>query len=157
DRLAFLQDLRAHGPIVRVTIGPKEVTVVNAPALIQEMLTGQADHFSKGLLFEKLKLFGNNALPVAEGPSHLAHRRLMQPALHRQQIGGYIQTMRDTVGPAVAAWQDQDVLDLKTEMQLLTQNTVMSVLFSARPASGPAPAILQSVDRVFTAALRRAL
>lgn len=157
DRLAFLQDLRSHGPIVRITIGPKEVTVVNAPALIQEMLTAQADHFSKGLLFEKLKLFGKDALPVAEGQPHLARRRLMQPALHRQQVGGYVQTMQETVGPAVAAWHDRDVLDLKTEMQLLTQNTVMSVLFSARPDSGPARAILQSVDRVFTAALRRAL
>src|SRR5690242_16251505 len=103
DRLAFLQHLRSYGPIVRVTIGPKDVIVVNAPALIQEMLTSQADRFTKGLLFEKLKIFGEDALPVAEGKPHLLRRRLMQPAFHRQQVGGYIETMRDTVAPAVAA------------------------------------------------------
>lgn len=157
DRLAFLQRLRAYGPIVRITVGPKEVTVVNAPGLIQEMLTVKADEFTKGLLFEKLKLFGEDALPVAEGKPHLARRRMMQPAFHRQKVSGYIETMRDTVAPAIASWQDGDVLDLKTEMQLMTQNTVMSVLFSTRPHPAPAHAILQSVDRVFTAALRRAL
>ncbi|MET7490294.1 cytochrome P450 [Streptomyces sp. NPDC005538] len=157
DRLAFLQRLRAYGPIVRITVGPKEVTVVNAPDLIQEMLTVKADEFTKGLLFEKLKLFGKDALPVAEGKPHLTRRRLMQPAFHRQQVNGYIETMRDTVTPAITSWQHGDVLDLKTEMQLMTQNTVMSVLLSARPHPEPAHAILQSVDRVFTAALRRAL
>ena len=67
DRLAFLQRLRAYGPIVRITAGPKTVTVVNSPDLIQEMLTGKSHHFTKGLLFEKLRLFGKDALPRFKG------------------------------------------------------------------------------------------
>jgi cytochrome P450 len=157
DRLAFIQRLRAYGPIVRITVGPKSVTVVNSPELIHEMLTSKADQFSKGLLFEKLKLFGKDALPVAEGKPHLRRRRLMQPAFHREKISGYVDTMRDTVEPSIAGWRDGTELDLKTEMQLMTQGTVMSVLFSSNPDRKPARAILDSVDTVFMAALRRAL
>lgn len=157
DRLAFIQRLRTHGPIVRITIGPKSMTVVNSPELMHKMLTSQADEFTKGLLFEKLKLFGKDALPVAEGKPHLRRRRLMQPAFHRRQIDGYVNTMRKTVEPYIAAWNGGTPLDLKTEMQLMTQGVVMSALFSATPPRDPAYTILHSVDTVFKTALRRAM
>ena len=157
DRLAFLQGLREHGPIVRFSIGPKTVTVINSPDLLQEMLTTKSRHFSKGLLFEKLKLFGKDALPVAEGSRHLTRRRLMQPAFHRRQVDGYIRTMHTTVDPMIAAWQSMGPLDLKTEMQLMTQNVVMAALFSTTPDRESGHAILESVDTLFAAALRRAL
>ncbi|MFE7444045.1 cytochrome P450 [Streptomyces chartreusis] len=157
DRLAFLQGLREHGPIVRITIGPKTVTVINSPALLQEMLTTKSNHFSKGLLFEKLKLFGKDALPVAEGSRHLTRRRLMQPAFHHQQVDQYLGTMYSTVDPMITAWQGMGPLDLKTEMQLMTQNVVMAALFSTTPDRDTGHAILKSVDTLFAAALRRAL
>ncbi|MFD8589890.1 cytochrome P450 [Streptomyces sp. NPDC059637] len=156
-RLAFLQQLRAHGPIVRIALGPKSVTVINSPELIHQMLTVQSSHFTKGLLFEKLKLFGKDALPVADGPRHLTRRRLMQPAFHRERVTGYVRTMRDTAASAIDAWSEGGELDLKTEMQLMVQNVVMAAAFSATPAPHTAHAILTSVDTLFKAALRRAL
>ncbi|MFE6977162.1 cytochrome P450 [Streptomyces sp. NPDC057682] len=157
DRLAFLQHLRTHGPIVRIALGTKSVTVVNSPELIHQMLTARSNAFTKGLLFEKLKLFGNDALPVADGPGHLTRRRLMQPAFHREQVTGYVRTMRDTATSAIGAWCEGDDLDLKTEMQLIAQNIVMSTAFSTTPGPRAAHAILTSVDTLFKAALRRAL
>lgn len=157
NRLAFLQSLRKHGPIVRISVGPKAVTVINSPNLLQEMLTTQSKYFSKGLLFEKLKLFGKDALPVAEGSRHLTRRRLMQPAFHHRQIDTYIRTMYTTVDPMIAAWQGMGPLDMKTEMQLITQNVVMAALFSTTPNRDTGHAILKSVDTLFAAALRRAL
>ncbi|MFD3919537.1 cytochrome P450 [Streptomyces sp. NPDC058595] len=157
DRLAFVQRLRKHGPVVRVAVGPKTLTVVNSPELMHKMLTSQADEFTKGLLFEKLKLFGKDALPVAEGKPHLRRRRLMQPAFHRQQVAGYVDTMREAVEPYVAGWDGGTPLDVKTEMQLMAQGVVMSALFSAAPRREPAHTILDSVDTVFKTALRRAL
>ncbi|MBP0458837.1 cytochrome P450 [Streptomyces montanisoli] len=157
DRLAFIRKLREGGPAVRVTFGPKKMLVVNSPEMIHEMLTVKSGQFSKGLLFEKLKLFGKDALPVAEGRPHLVRRRLMQPKFHREKIGGYVTAMRDTVEPSIAAWRDGGTLDLKTEMQLMTQGVVMSVLFSSNPPRDPALTILHSVDSVFMAAIRRAL
>lgn len=157
DRLAFIQRLRTHGPVVRIAVGPKTLTVVNSPELMHKMLTSQADEFTKGLLFEKLKLFGKDALPVAEGKPHLRRRRLMQPAFHRQQIAGYVDTMRTAVEPYVASWDGGTPVDVKTEMQLMAQGVVMSALFSATPRRAPAATILNSVDTVFKTAIQRAL
>lgn len=157
SRLKFMQDVRAHGPIVRIRLGPKSVAVVNDPALIHEMLTRQADAFSKGLLLEGLKLFSKDALPVTEGRAHLARRRQMQPPFHREIVRSYVEKMVSTTAPAIESWDPATTLDMKTEMQLLTQNVVMSALFSSVPAREPARVILDSVDTVFRAALLRVL
>ncbi|MFJ1551937.1 cytochrome P450 [Streptomyces sp. NPDC088246] len=158
DRLAYVQRLRTYGPIVQLVIGPnKTITVINSFEMLQEMLTRKSDHFNKGLLFEKLKIFGGDPLPVAEGKPHLKRRRLMQPALHREHVKGYIETMRATAQPSVSAWRDQEILHVCNEMQLMAQGVVMAALFSSNPERGPAQTILDSVDTVFKAALTHAM
>ncbi|MFE2023186.1 cytochrome P450 [Streptomyces sp. NPDC059499] len=157
DRLAYVQKLRSYGPIVRLDIGPKPIVVINSHELLHDVLTRQSQHFNKGLLFEKLKLFGGNPLPVAEGKQHLNRRRMMSPALHREQVAGYIEMMRETVEPSLSAWGDRQTLDVCNEMQLMAQGVVMAALFSSTPEPGPAQTILNSVDTVFKAALTHAM
>ncbi|WP_377267803.1 cytochrome P450 [Peterkaempfera sp. SMS 1(5)a] len=157
DRLAFVQRLRTYGPVVRLSFGPMTVTAVNAPELIHEMLTGKSNSFSKGLLGDKLKLFGKEALPVAEGKPHLKRRRLLQPSFHREQISRSVDTMRETVEPTIAGWREGEVLHLGTEMQLMAQDVAMAVLASFNAERGRARAILHAVDTVFRAAIRRVL
>ncbi|MFC9621810.1 cytochrome P450 [Streptomyces sp. NPDC056930] len=157
NRLKFVERLRTYGPVVRISVGPKKVTVVNSHELIHEMLTSKSNSFSKGLLGEKLKLFGQSALPVAEGSPHLRRRRLLQPAFHREQVSRYVNTMRETVEPSITAWREGEPLDLKTEMGLMAQNVAMSVLCSFRAEQERARAILDAVDTVFTAAIWRTM
>lgn len=158
SRLDFLQRLRPLGPIVRITVGPKSLMVVNDPDLIHELLTGRlTKHLDKGLLFAKLKLFGKDALPVAEGARHLQRRRLVQPTLHHKQVSGYVDSMVKTIEQTIAPWHEGETLDVKTEMQLITQSVITETLFSSHPPRDAAGRILRSVDTVFTAALRRAL
>ncbi|MFE7046002.1 cytochrome P450 [Streptomyces atratus] len=157
DRLEFVERLRTYGPIVRMSVGLKKVTVVNSHELIHEMLTSKSGSFSKGLLGEKLKLFGQSALPVAEGEPHLRRRRLLQPAFHRERISGYVNTMRETVEPSITGWREGELLDLKTEMGLMAQDVAMSVLCSFRAEQLRARAILDAVDTVFTAAIWRTM
>ncbi|WP_046508658.1 cytochrome P450, partial [Streptomyces odonnellii] len=157
NRLDYVQRLRDHGPILRLTIGPKSLTVINSHELLREMLIRKSEHFNKGLLFDKLKIFGGDPLPVAEGKKHLHRRRMMQPALHRQQVAGYSTTMRDTTQRSLSAWRDHETLDVSNEMQLIAQGVVMAALFSSTPDRGPAQTILNGVDTVFKAALRHAM
>ncbi|MFB8439742.1 cytochrome P450 [Streptomyces niveus] len=157
NRLKFMRDVRAYGPIVRIRLGPKSVAVVNDPTLIHEMLTRQADAFSKGLLLEGLKLFNKDALPITEGRVHLTRRRQMHPPFHREMVRSYVEKMVRTSAPAIDSWDPSTTFDMKTEMQLITQNVVMSALFSSVPAREPARVILESVDTVFRAALLKVL
>ncbi|GAA2740818.1 cytochrome P450 [Kitasatospora cinereorecta] len=155
DRLAFMQELRSHGDVVQIGVGPRPVFVVNSPELIWEMLTAQSANFSKGRLFDKLRLFGGSPLPIAEGKQHLQRRRLMQPAFHRERINSYIDRMSTTAEAALRTWEHGARLDVLNELQLITQGVVMSLLFDSEPARDPAQAIMNSVDTVFQAAIRR--
>ncbi|MFJ1754699.1 cytochrome P450 [Kitasatospora sp. NPDC088134] len=157
DRLGFLQRLRGHGDVVRIQVGPRPVYVVNAPELIWEMLTTQSGNLGKGRLFDKLRLFGGAPLPIAEGRQHLERRRLMQPAFHRERINSYIDRMSSTAEATIGGWRPGQRLDVLNEMQLMTQGVVMSVLFSDDPARDPAQAVMNGVDTVFQAAIRRAV
>lgn len=152
-----MQEAREHGPIVRIKVGPRYLTVVNDPGLIHRMLTRGARDFSKGELFENLKLFGGNPLPIAEGDAHLRRRRQMQPGFHKEMVTGYVEGMAATASSAVEAWEPGARLDVMTEMQLIAQSVVMSALFSSAPDRGQARLIVRSVDTVFRAAIRRSL
>ncbi|WP_205021761.1 cytochrome P450 [Streptomyces sp. HB132] len=157
SRLHFLQGLRHIGPMVRISVGPRPLMVINDPDLIHELLTGHLPkHLDKGILFAKLKLFGKDALPVAEGARHLQRRRLVQPSLHHKQVSGYVDSMVKTIEQTIAPWRDGATLDLKTEMQLITQSVITETLFSSHPPRDAAGKILRSVDTVFMAALQRA-
>lgn len=157
DRLAFMQRLRGHGDVVRIKVGPRPVFVVNSPELIWEILTARSADFNKGRLFDKLRLFGGSPLPIAEGRQHLQRRRLMQPAFHRERINSYVDTMITTAEDTLRTWGHGARLDVLNEMQLMAQGVVMSVLFSANPDREPAQAIMNGVDTVFQAAIRRAV
>ncbi|MFE4497128.1 cytochrome P450 [Streptomyces niveus] len=157
DRLGLMQKARGHGPIVRITVGPRRLTVVNNPGLIHGMLTREASAFSKGELFEQLKLFGGNPLPIAEGDAHLRRRRQMQPGFHKTMVSGYVEDMAATASSAIEAWEPGARLDVMTEMQLIAQSVVMSALFSSVPDREQAHLIVRSVDTVFRTAIRRSL
>lgn len=72
-------------------------------------------------------------------------------------VRGYVEKMVSTTAPTIDSWDPATTLDMKTEMQLITQNVVMSALFSSVPAREPARVILESVDTVLRAALLRVL
>ncbi|MFE6249486.1 cytochrome P450 [Streptomyces niveus] len=157
SRLKVVQEVRKHGPIVRIVVGSRYVTVINDPDLINTILVKQAAAVSKGELFEQLKLFGGMPLPIAEGDAHMRQRRRMQPSFHRKMVGGYVEKMVDTAAPTIDAWKPGTTIDLMTEMQLVAQSVVMSALFSSVPGPEQAHRIVQSVDTVFRAALLRSL
>ncbi|WP_051941262.1 cytochrome P450 [Phaeacidiphilus oryzae] len=155
DRLGFFQRVRRDGPLVQVRFGPIPAYVVNGPELLHAMLTSQADAFDKGRLGDKLRLFGENTLPIADGREHLTRRRLLQPAFHRAQVAGYVEGMRRTAEKETADWRDGETFDLLHRLQRMTQDVVMDVLYSDSPERERAEEILIGVDGIFRAAIRR--
>jgi pentalenene oxygenase len=155
DRLAFLQRVRQDGALVQVRFGPMRAYVVNSPELLHAMLTTQSDAFDKGRLFDKLRLFGENPLPIAEGRAHLTRRRLLQPAFHRERITGYLDGMRRIAEAETAGWGDGETFDAHHRIQLMTQDVLMGALFSDVPERRRTEEILVGVDTVFRSAIRR--
>jgi cyclooctatin synthase len=131
DPLALFQQAREHGDVVRIRFGPFPVYVLNSPAVIRQALTSEARKLGKGLNFGRPKQLIGNGLVMAEGETHQLHRRLMQPAFHRDQIARYTQTMRDVAVPRISGWPDGATLAFDREMRSLTLTVLTRTLLSS--------------------------
>lgn len=126
----FLSSLRAHGEVVRIYLGPLPVHVVTTPELAWQVLATDAHKFDKGMVFDKIRpLFGNGLLNSA-GDFHRRQRRLVQPAFHRAQIAGYVQTMARAAAELVESWRPGDVVAVDNRMENLALGIVARALFS---------------------------
>jgi cytochrome P450 len=127
---SFLSSLRSHGEVVRIYLGPLPVYLVTTPELAWQVLAIDADKFDKGMVFDKIRpLFGNGILN-SDGDFHRRQRRLVQPAFHRKQIAGYVQTMATAAADLVESWRPGDVVAVDKRMENLALTIVGRALFS---------------------------
>lgn len=89
DPLGFISSLREDGDVVRVELGRQPMVFVNSAELVHDIYVKQARAFDKGRLFDRMAPLVGGGLASADGETHLRHRRLIQPAFHRQRLAGY--------------------------------------------------------------------
>ncbi|MFE3651419.1 cytochrome P450 [Streptomyces sp. NPDC059152] len=130
DGLRFLCELRNHGPVTRISIGPRPVHVVNTPEVIRELLTVQARAFDKGAMFDALRVPLGDGLITAAGDRHLSHRRLVQPAFHRDRIARYAHIMAERSRARADGWEPGTTRDLVPEIHRLTLDILLRTLFA---------------------------
>src|SRR4051812_1670163 len=89
DPLAFMAQLRDHGDVVRLRLGPKTVYAVTAPALTGALALNP-DFIIAGPLWESLEgLLGKEGVATANGSLHRRQRRIIQPAFRLDAIPAY--------------------------------------------------------------------
>lgn len=74
------------------------------------------------------KMFYNNLI-LMTGEKHKKHRRLMQPAFHRQQIVSYCNDMVSLTHRLGDDWEKKPHIELNQEMKKLTQRIAVKTLF----------------------------
>jgi cytochrome P450 len=73
-------------------------------------------------------LLGHGLL-VEDGEAHDSLRRKIMPALHRQQVSGYIEKMWRRTDQVIGTWQPGETYDMLVEMRRLALLIVMDTLF----------------------------
>lgn len=132
DPLGFMTRLaRTFGDVCSFRIGFEHVFFVNHPEYIHEILVNHYDHFLKGRGLSRSKHFIGEGLLLSEGEKHRRHRRLSQPAFHRNRIAAYAEVMADYCDRTSSRWRDGEVVDVWPEMQRLTLGVTGKTLFSA--------------------------
>lgn len=132
DPLRFITSLRSHGDVVAIRVGTTKVFVINHPALIRQMLVGQAHAFARGRQHEKLRPWWGNGLALSEGSLHLRQRRQMQPAFHRQQVARYVHAMQEAAEARIGSWPAGRPIQGDKELYALLVTMVTQNLFSTR-------------------------
>ncbi len=115
DPLAFMAQLRDHGDIVRLRLGPKTVYAVTAPELTGALALSP-DYIIAGPLWESLEsLLGKQGVATANGALHRRQRRTIQPAFRLDVIPEYGPIMAEEAHALVERWRSGEVLDVTAE------------------------------------------
>ncbi|WP_239308991.1 cytochrome P450 [Frankia sp. Cj3] len=150
----FFESLRGRGDIVTIGLGPTVAYVINEPSWVHQILTRDVHKFAKGIGYEKSAPFLGNGLLNSTEPTHMAHRRLMQPAFHTAQIAAYADQMQESAEQRATAWRDGQVVEFGQEIHAFTVAVVCRALFSADLGNSVAvqveealPVLLKGVSR----------
>ncbi|MER6846626.1 cytochrome P450 [Streptomyces flaveolus] len=115
DPLAFMAQLRDHGDVVRIRLGPKTVYAVTTPALTGALALSPDYHIA-GPLWESLEgLLGKEGVATANGPLHRRQRRTIQPAFKLDAIPAYGPIMEEEAHALTERWQPGRTIDATSE------------------------------------------
>jgi len=124
------------GDVFRFRLGPERLWSVRDPEVVEDILVHRRDVWQKtdsptyAILAELL----GQGLVTADGPGWLKHRRLAQPAFHRERITRFSTTMA-AVAEQTAARLEQAAhsgapLDIAQEMLSFTQRVIGLTMLS---------------------------
>ncbi|MFJ3666304.1 cytochrome P450 [Streptomyces sp. NPDC090106] len=115
DPLAFMSQLREHGDVVRLRLGPKTVYAPTTPALTGALALNP-DFIIAGPLWESLEgLLGKEGVATANGPRHRRQRRVIQPAFRLDAIPGYAAVMEEEAHALTERWRPGETIDCTSE------------------------------------------
>ncbi|GAA4003735.1 cytochrome P450 [Streptomyces marokkonensis] len=115
DPLAYMAQLRDHGDIVRIKLGPKTVYAVTTPELTGALALSPDYHIA-GPLWESLEgLLGKEGVATANGPLHRRQRRTIQPAFKLDAIPAYGPIMEEEAHALAERWQPGQTVDATSE------------------------------------------
>jgi cytochrome P450 len=130
DPLAMFQGFaRRYGDVAFFKLGAERCYFINHPALIKDVLVTHQRNFTKSRGLERAKKMLGEGLLTAEGQTHLRHRRLLQPAFHRDRIAAYAQVMIDYAARMAERWTPGATLDMSKEMMRVTLSIAGKTLF----------------------------
>lgn len=90
DPLGFsLKCAREYGDVVLLHFGPADYYMFNHPSLVEEFLCKQSECFIKDISYRPLRVVLGDGLLLNNGSRWQRHRRLMQPAFHKERIADY--------------------------------------------------------------------
>ncbi|MGP3978858.1 cytochrome P450 [Streptomyces sp. 8N114] len=153
--LDFVQSVRSAGDLVRVDFGTLPVYFVNSADLTHELLVTKARHMEKGRFFTRARILIGDSLPTAPSHIHRPHRRLMQPAFHRERIAEYARVMADRARAMADAWTPGQTVALDEELARFSVSTLAETVFSTDISRPAVEGVLRDVPVLLKTAMFR--
>src|SRR5688500_11112785 len=118
DTLGFIERAKDHGDVVRMRFFYLAVHFLYNPAHIEYVLSANARNFitSRALRTPFFRRLWGQGLLTSEGEVGKRHRRLAQPAFHRQRISAYGDVMVEYTRRMIANWQAGEQRDIHRDM-----------------------------------------
>jgi cytochrome P450 len=131
------QGQREHGDLFRMTFGSTDSYVVAHPDLAYEILVKQKNSFSKlGSEAGLARVLSKGILTNADYESWFAHRRVLQPAFHKEAVAVWTKVIQDAGERCSQRWRrlpENTVVDIAEEMLVVTLELLYEIIFSLSP------------------------
>lgn len=128
--------------------GAGPVYFLTSPRLVREVLVSQANKFDRGRIYDRARPLFGNGLATSDGEFHRKQRRRVQPAFHREHVGGYSDVMSRCSLELADSWHPGQVIEADREMHKLTLKIVAEILFSGNLTPARAEEVHRHTDVV---------
>jgi cytochrome P450 len=122
---------REYGPVSSWRLPRVRMWLFDEPELIDQLLTASGYDVVKSRGLRRMRRLLGEGLLTADEPVHMRQRRLVQPAFHRERIGGYAATMIATSAEAASRLRAGETIAIDALMKRLTLRIAAATLFSA--------------------------
>jgi cytochrome P450 len=133
DSVAFLTGaVRDHGEIVRLKLGPEVVHVITHPDHVRHVTQDNYKNYLKSDLFpERARSLVGSGMVWLNGDTWVRHRKLAQPAFHRERLARFIDVIVRVTAESLDRWDRQgETIDVMAEMLAMTMRMAGLILFS---------------------------
>jgi cytochrome P450 len=150
--------LRRYGDIVCLQGGPYCLTVLAQPEHVKHVLQDHSQNYHVLSRLDPPSPVTGRGLTNANGEAWLRHRRLMQPAFHRQAVARYAETLVQLTTAMLQTWRAPagrgEPVDIWADLLHLNHLFLGRVLFDA-DLSGELASLLADLTIVREHTLRR--
>lgn len=144
---ALRRILESSGDAFSVCTPIYRLIFLNHPDLVEELLVSKYKHYHKDPGFAILERILGKGLLTSEDETHLRHRRMIQPAFHKQRIDAYAREMVRLAREREAGWADGAAMDVNAEMMGVTLAIIAKTMFDA-DVTGEAQAVYDALNTV---------
>lgn len=135
---------REYGDVVRVRLR-NWTLMLNNPSDVRHVLVSHQSSYHKGEAFRVARRVFGRGLLASEEPLHLAQRRLIQPAFHREALQSYAETMTGRALQAAADWSSLGEIDAPEQVMRLTLQIAARTMFGVEDVA-ETEALARAVD-----------
>ncbi len=127
----MLRARRRFGDVFTIRLGGEPPWVMLAhPDAVREVFTGDPAVMYAGKANLVLRpLVGHASVLLLDGAQHMRQRKLMLPPFHGARMAGYQDLMKQIAREHIASWPRGESLPLAPQMQAITLDVVLRVIF----------------------------
>lgn len=122
-----------QGDIAHVKFHKRDIFLLSHPEFIEQVLVRQSHNFIKGPALQRARILLGDGLLTSEGREHLAQRRALQPAFHRQHMEDYAAVMSFSTLSEMSSWRNGQRMDMTAAMMRLSLDIALRSFFGIAP------------------------
>jgi cytochrome P450 len=151
ERFEFLERAQQrHGDVFTLDLGLTDAIILCHPQYVQHVLVDHArKYFKGGAIWESMRTFLGNGLPVSEGDFWKRQRRMIQPAFHHQRLVALTGKMVEAIDENLARWEPAartgEPFDIAEALSHMTMDVMVQAMFGSALGAGEAERVGQAL------------